>query len=114
MITFAPAAFACDYPVRFEIPNGSEATKDEMLVGVTAMKTWQEEMIVYRQCIEEENEVSKVAINSSDPLDKEAQIVALDRQLLLKYNASVDDETKLGSNFNDQIRAYNSKKKKKD
>ncbi len=69
-------------------------------------------MIVYRECIEEEAEASKAAIDSSDPLDEVAQIAALDRQFLLKYNASVDEETVLGSEVNEQIRVYNSKKKK--
>jgi hypothetical protein len=45
-------------------------------------------------------------------LDQVAQAAALDRQLLLKYNASVDEETELGSEVNEQIRVYNSKKKK--
>lgn len=82
------------------------------MAGVKAMKAWQEEIIVYRECIEEENEASKAAVDSSDPLDEAAQIAALDRQLLLKYNASVDEETELGSEVNEQIRVYNSKKKK--
>jgi len=112
VIIFAPAALACDYPKSVDVPNGKEATKEEMMAGVKAMKAWQEEVIIYRECIEEENEASKAAIDSSDPLDQAAQIAALDRQLLLKYNASVDEETELGSEVNEQIRVYNSKKKK--
>ena len=112
VIIFAPAALACDYPKSVDVPNGKEATKEEMMAGVKAMKAWQEEMIIYRECIEKENEASKAAIDSSDPLDQAAQIAALDRQLLLKYNASVDEETELGSEVNEQIRVYNSKKKK--
>jgi len=112
VIIFAPAALACDYPTSIDVPNGKEATKEEMMAGVKAMKAWQEELIIYRECIEEENEASKAAIDSSDPLDQVAQAAALDRQLLLKYNASVDEETELGSEVNEQIRVYNSKKKK--
>jgi hypothetical protein len=112
VIIFAPAALACDYPTSIDVPNGKEATKEEMMAGVKAMKAWQEELIIYRECIEEENEASKAAIDSSDPLDQIAQAAALDRQLLLKYNASVDEETELGSEVNEQIRVYNSKKKK--
>ncbi len=112
VIIFAPAALACDYPTSIDVPNGKEATKEEMMAGVKAMKAWQEELIIYRECIEEENEASKAAIDSSGPLDQAAQAAALDRQLLLKYNASVDEETELGSEVNEQIRVYNSKKKK--
>jgi len=109
---FAPAALACDYPTSVDVPNGKEATKEEMMAGVKAMKAWQEDMIVYRECIEEEAEASKAAIDSPDPLDQAAQIAALDRQFLLKYNASVDEEAELGSEVNEQIRVYNDKKKK--
>ena len=112
VIFFAPTALACDYPKSVDVPNGKEATKEEMMAAVTAMKAWQEEMIVYRECLEEETEASKAAIDSSDPLNQAAQIAVLDRQLLLKYNASVDEETVLGSDVNEQIRVYNSKKKK--
>jgi len=112
LIIFAPAALACDYPTSVDVPNGKKATKEEMMAGVKAMKAWQEDVIIYRECIEEENEASKAAIDSSDPLNQAAQTAALDRQLLLKYNASVDEETELGSEVNEQIRAYNSKKKK--
>jgi hypothetical protein len=112
VIIFAPAALACGYPTSIDVPNGKEATKEEMMAGVKAMKAWQEELIIYRECIEEENKASKAAIDSSDPLDQVAQAAALDRQLLLKYNASVDEETELGSEVNEQIRVYNSKKKK--
>ena len=111
VIIFAPAALACDYPSSVDVPNGKKATKEEMMAGVKAMKVWQEEMIVYRECLEEEAETSKAAIDSSDPLDEAAQIAALDRQLLLKYNASVDEEAVLGSDVNEQIRVYNNKKK---
>jgi hypothetical protein len=111
-IIFAPAVLACDYPTSIDVPNGKEATKEEMMAGVKAMKAWQEDILVYRECIEEETEASKAAIDSSDPLDQAAQIAALDRQFLLKYNASVDDEAELGSEVNEQIRVYNDKRKK--
>ena len=112
VIIFAPAALGCDYPKSIDVPNGKKATKEEMMAGVKAMKAWQEDLIVYRECIEEETEASKAAIDSSDPLDEAAQIAALDRQFLLKYNASVDEEAELGSDVNEQIRVYNKQKKK--
>lgn len=112
VIIFAPAALACDYPKSIDVPNGKKATKEEMMAGVKAMKAWQEDLIVYRECIEEETEASKAAIDSSDPLDEAAQIAVLDRQFLLKYNASVDEEAELGSDVNEQIRVYNKQKKK--
>ena len=112
VIIFAPVSLACDYPKSIDVPNGNTATKEEMMAGVKAMKAWQEDLIVYRECIEEEAEASKAAIDSSDPLDEAAQIAALDRQFLLKYNASVDEEAELGSEVNEQIRVYNKQKKK--
>ena len=111
LMFLAQPSLACDYPDKISIPNGSTAEKEEMLEGVQAMKKWQEALIVYRQCLEEENEASKKAIEAKDPLDEQEQVAALDNQLMLKYNASVDEETKIGAEFNEQIRLYNSKKK---
>ena len=44
VVFFAPAALACDYPQRVSIPNGSSATKDEMIAGQKGIKKFMADM----------------------------------------------------------------------
>jgi len=111
LIFSAQVSIGCDYPSKIYIPDGNIAAKEEMLESVRAMKKWQVNLIVYRTCIEKETEAAKKAIETADPGEEQVQIMALERQLVLKYNASVDDETKIGATFNEQIRLFKSKNK---
>jgi len=112
LIFSAQASIGCDYPSKISIPDGNTATLEEMQEGLRAMKKWQADLIVYRTCIEEETEAAKKAIETADPEKGLTQITALERQLVLKFNASVDDEAKIGANFNEQIRNFKRKKNK--
>ena len=112
LIFSAQASIGCDYPPKISMPDGSIANKEEMLEGRITMTKWQADLIMYRKCIEEETEASKKAIETSDPGHEQVQIMALERQLNLKYNASVDDEIKVSANFNEQIKIFNNKNKK--
>ena len=112
LIFSAQASIGCDYPSKISIPDGNTATKEEMVEGIRAMKKWQADLVVYRTCIVEETEAAKKTIETADPEKGLAQITALERQLDLKHNASVDDEIKIGADFNEQIGNFNSKNKK--
>lgn len=112
LIFSAQASIGCDYPSKISIPDGNTVTKEEMVEGIRAMKKWQVDLVVYRTCIVEETEAAKKAIETADPEKGLAQITALERQLDLKHNASVDDEIKIGADFNEQIGNFNSKNKK--
>ena len=48
----APYALACDYPTRTDVPNGSSATKDEMIQGQRNVKSYMAAMEEYLACIE--------------------------------------------------------------
>ncbi len=112
LIFSAQASIGCDYPSKISIPDGNTATLEEMQEGVKAMKKWQADLVVYRTCIFEETEAAKKAIETVDPGKGLTQITALERQLNLKHNASVDDEIKIGADFNAQIVNFKSKNKK--
>ena len=49
-------AIACEYPESAEIPNGSTATREEMLAGQQAVKDYIAAMEEYLACIEEEEQ----------------------------------------------------------
>ena len=111
LIFSAQASIGCDYPSKISIPDGNTATLEEMQEGIKAIKKWQADLVVYRTCIFEETEPAKKAIETADPGTGLTQITALERQLNLKHNASVDDEIKIGADFNEQIVNFKSKNK---
>ena len=54
LMGLASASIACDYPDRADIPNGSTATRDEMVAGQQSIKDYMAAMEVYLSCIEQE------------------------------------------------------------
>jgi hypothetical protein len=98
---FADAAKAgCDYPASIDIPNGAQASKDEMIEGQRAIKGYMEAMNTYLDCIDLE---TRAAIEEG-----EAPEVTAERERLLgqKHNAAVEEMEKLAAEFNAQVRAY--------
>lgn len=106
VIFFAPTALACDYPDRIKIPNGSTATKDEMVAGQRSVKKFMADMETYLTCIDEEDEQVRPDIEEPD-LIVEAQ---RDEMLVKKHNAAVDDMETVAANFNEEVRAYKARK----
>jgi hypothetical protein len=98
----APAAWACDYPERVTMPNGSSATKDEMVAGQRDVKKFMADMETYLACIEEEDELNRAGIQKRDPI-VEAQ---RDEMLIKKHNAAVEDMETVAAHFNEEVRAY--------
>ena len=105
-IIFAPAALACDYPNRITIPNGSSASKDEMVTGQRGVKKFMADMEAYISCIEEEDKKVRAGIEEPDPI-VEAQ---RDEMLIKKHNAAVEDMEKIAAQFNEEVRTYKARK----
>ena len=102
---FASHAIACDYPPSPKnLPNGSTATKDEMLAGVKVISKYQEDMATYLSCIEAEEVVAMQAL-ADDEEGKQQRKAMFDK----KYNAAVDEQTRTVEQFNVEIRAYKAK-----
>mgnify|MGYP003633371246 FL=1 len=103
---FASHAIACDYPPSPKnLPNGSTATKDEMLAGVKVISKYQEDMATYLSCIEAEEVVAIQALADDDEEGKQQRKAMFDK----KYNAAVDEQTRTVEQFNVEIRAYKAK-----
>ena len=104
VLAFVVAAGAsgadCNYPKKIDVPNGAQASKDEMLEGQRAMKDYMADMNGYLDCIEAET------IASIE--EGEAPEVTAERRRLLseKHNAAVDEMERLAAEFNAQVRAY--------
>ena len=106
VIIFAPLALACDYPKRISFPNGSNATKDEMIASQRSVKKYMVDMEEYLACIAENDERIRAGIEDPDLL-VEAQ---RDEILVKKHNAAVEEMEKVAADFNEEVRAYKARK----
>ncbi len=101
-LSFAATAIACEYPESADIPNGSTATRDEMLAGQQAVKDYIEAMEEYLVCIEEEEEATLETLE--DISDEER--VNRERALTMKHNAAVEEMELVAARFNEEVRVY--------
>lgn len=98
-------AFACDYPVRPSIPDGSAASKDELIAAKNSVQDFMAEVDEYLICIESEE---KAAVEEMDNPSEEV-LLRRDEMLSKKFDAANEEKALLGEQFNQQIRAYNQK-----
>lgn len=100
LVGASPAWAACDYPSQPRMPDGTNASKDEMIAGQKAVKAYMASMDDYLACIEDE----AVAAKSED----EAPEITQQRDALLnkRYNAAVAEMEEVAARFNEQVRAY--------
>lgn len=101
-LAVAPAGFACDYPERADVPDGSTATKEEMLAGQTAVKEYMTAMETYLACIEK---AEKDTVASMPDITEE-ELATRDAALTKKYNAAVQEMELVAARFNEEVRAY--------
>lgn len=99
------SAFACDYPDRVPIPNGTTATKEEMLEGQRSVKAYVDAMEAYLECIVEEEKLARAAIEELSPEQEQQREDMLNK----KYNAAVDEMERLAAQYNVEVQAYRAK-----
>jgi small-conductance mechanosensitive channel len=98
-------ALACDYPERPSIPDGSAASKDELLAAKNSIQDFMAKVDEYLNCIEGEE---KAAVEEMDNPSEEI-LQRRDEMLNKKFDAANEEKALLGEQFNQQIRAYNKK-----
>jgi len=103
LFIIAPLAFACDYPERPSIPDGSTASKDELLAAKQAVNTYLAGVDTYLTCVEDEEKAAVAALDNPDPDDLKRR----DEMLSKKFDAANDEKALVGEDFNQQVRAYN-------
>jgi hypothetical protein len=103
------ASAACTYPKAPDnIPDGSKASKDEMIAGMKAMRAYNDLIKQYTDCLKDEHDAAVAKIDSSLAKDKQdARKAELDNVLAQKNDAAVDAAQTVTGRFNDQIKAYN-------
>jgi len=103
LVFLAPLSLACNYPAPpKDLPDGTTATKEEMLAGVKLISAYQADMTEYLACIEADQIVSVQALADDDEDGKKQSKAMFDK----KYNAAVDEQTMTVEQFNAEIRAY--------
>ena len=98
-------AFACDYPERPSIPDGSAASKDELIAAKNSIQDFMAKVDEYLNCIEGDE---KAAIEEMDSPSEEV-LQRREEMLNKKFDAANEEKALLGEQFNQQIRAYNTK-----
>ena len=98
-------AFACDYPERPSIPDGSAASKDELIAAKNSVQDFMAKVDEYLICIEGEE---KAAVEEMDNPSEEV-LQRRDDMLSKKFDAANEEKALLGEQFNQQIRAFNQK-----
>jgi hypothetical protein len=99
--------FACDYPERPFIPDGATASKDELLAAKDGVQTFLASVDEYLQCVELEEQAALASIDTPTPEDRAER----DKSLNRKFDAANEEKAMVGEQFNQQVRAYNAKRK---
>jgi hypothetical protein len=114
LIVATQASAACGYPKTPEsIPDGTKATKEEMIAGMKAMRAYNDLIKQYTDCLKSEHDTAAAKIDAAPAADKgaqdkrDAQKADLDKVLAQKNDAAVDEASAVTGRFNEQIKAYN-------
>jgi len=103
MLIAAPMTFACDYPERPNIPNGSTATRDAVIAAKEAVNTYIAGVDIYLTCTEDAEKAAVAELENPDPDDLRRR----DEMIAKKFDAANDEKALVGEEFNQQVRAYN-------
>lgn len=98
-------AYACDYPERPSIPDGSAATKDELIAAKNSVQDFMAKVDEYLNCVESDE---KAAVEEMDNPSEEV-LQRRDEMLNKKFDAANEEKALLGEQFNQEIRVYNQK-----
>ena len=101
----AHSALACDYPKRIIIPNGTTATKEDMLEGQRGVKKFVADMELYLECIVDTEKMARAQMEEISADDEQQREDLLNK----KYNAAVDEMERVAAQFNVEVQAYRAK-----
>ena len=112
----AQAQADCVYPkAPGTPPDGNTATKDEMIAAQKLVKAYNEDIKTYTDCLKSENADAMKADGKKPEKERmtKDQKDELDKVVVQKNNAAVDEAQAVTDRFNEQIRAFNAKSKPK-
>ena len=103
LLIAAPVTFACDYPERPNIPDGSTASKEELLATKDSVGAFLAGVDDYLTCIETAEKEAVAALEDPNSEDLKRR----DEMLGSKFDAANDEKALVGEEFNLEVRAYN-------
>ncbi|TCO72612.1 hypothetical protein [Chromatocurvus halotolerans] len=96
----------CEAPDEPNIPDGANASMQDMLDGQESVKTFQAANMDYLRCLEAAfTEAEKTAKNAEEKTEAARAMVAYSKAVEA-YNAAVSKEESVAGEFNTQIREY--------
>ena len=102
----AHANAACTYPAApGKFPDGSQATKEEMLAAKKVVVQYTADMDTYLTCLKGEYDASVAAATDATP-EKKAE---MQKKQDAQYNDAVKEVTDVTERFNEQLRAWKAK-----
>jgi hypothetical protein len=110
LLIAAPMTFACDYPERPSIPDGSTASKEELLAAKDDVATFLAGVDDYLTCVETAEKAAVSVLESPDTEDLKRR----DEMISSKFDAANDEKALVGEQFNQQVRAYNAARQASD
>jgi len=101
------AEAACVYPQAPQtLPNGAQATKEEMLAAQAVVKDYKKNVEeVYLPCLEQEKTAAVAALDNMDP-EYTAKMAAIESVHAKKHNAALDELTALVNRWAEERKAY--------
>lgn len=110
MMVSASTAFAqaCMAPAKPNVPNGNEATQEQMLTARTEVQAYLKDAGNYQACLDKQLATTKKAHDSAKGDEKE-KLAGEYTSLTQQYNASADEQQEVGASFNTALRAYNAR-----
>jgi len=107
----AHANAACTYPAApGKFPDGSQATKDEMLAAKKLVVQYNTDMDTYLACIKEDYDARVAAAPAASTDQKAAEAAKKEESKYNdKYNEAVKEVTDVTERFNEQLRAWKAK-----
>jgi len=111
LATAGPAWANCSFPKSPErIPDGNTATLEEMQETQKAVKQFDTDVGAYQNCLEAEH---KTAMDKDSATLSEVQKKDRERILNQKIGAAGAEVESVANRFNEQVRVYREKTKKK-
>jgi len=104
---------ACIYPQPpASLPDGSSASKDEMLAAQGQVKEYKTAVEgTYLPCLEQEKNDAIAKLSNADAAAYQQQKASIEEIHAKKHNAAVDELTALAARWSDELKAYSAKAK---
>lgn len=106
----SPAWAACSYPkAPDKIPDGTTATKDDMVAAQKLVKQYNTDMEAYLSCIKLEYDGQLAKYPADATPEQAAERAELEKRQVQKHNAAIDELESVAGRFNEQVKAFKAK-----